>query len=220
MFDISNILEALSAERPVFHSEADFQHALAWKIHENSQEVDIRLEFKPPNLNKRVFLDVWARDGKSQFAMELKYKTRRLPVRVNGEDFDLQDQSAQDLGRYDFLKDVQRLEGIVLDREGLTGCAILLTNDSAYWSPPRHDRSVDASFRIHQGRVVTGELCWGLRASKGTVLGREDPIIIRGNYRLGWRNYSQPSQVSYGKLRYLLIKVGEGPVRSLGLGVS
>ena len=31
--DIHNLMQGLSYSRPVFHSEADFQHALAWHIH-------------------------------------------------------------------------------------------------------------------------------------------------------------------------------------------
>jgi hypothetical protein len=34
MIDLDELLRALSQERPVFHSERDFQHAIAWRIHE------------------------------------------------------------------------------------------------------------------------------------------------------------------------------------------
>jgi hypothetical protein len=32
-FDLPHLMDALAAQRPIFHSEADFQHALAWEIH-------------------------------------------------------------------------------------------------------------------------------------------------------------------------------------------
>ena len=32
-FDLIDILKTLAVRRPVFHSEANFQHALAWIIH-------------------------------------------------------------------------------------------------------------------------------------------------------------------------------------------
>lgn len=32
-FDFAPVLRKLSTKRPVFHSVADFQHALAWQIH-------------------------------------------------------------------------------------------------------------------------------------------------------------------------------------------
>ncbi len=45
-----------------------------------------------------------------KLAIELKYKTRHLLGIVGGEIYDLGDQAAQDLGRYDFFKDIERLE--------------------------------------------------------------------------------------------------------------
>ena len=33
MLDIEGLLTSLAQSRKVFHSEADFQHALAWQIH-------------------------------------------------------------------------------------------------------------------------------------------------------------------------------------------
>lgn len=207
MTDITRVLAALASKRPIFHSEADFQHALAWEIHERWPPCSIRLERKPPHLDNRIYLDIWAEDSHAIFTMELKYKTRRLRVEVGGETFDLLDQVAQDVGRYDFLRDIERLEQVVSGRNDIMGFAIFLTNDSAYWKPPRDDQTVDASFRIHQGRVVTGELRWGSGASAGTMRGREDPIVIHGVYSLDWRDYSEPTDLPYGRFRYLLVKV-------------
>ena len=39
MFDISDLLTGLAESRKVFHSEADFQHALAWQIHQVMRRV-------------------------------------------------------------------------------------------------------------------------------------------------------------------------------------
>lgn len=36
-------LQSLSTDRPIFHSEHDFQHALAWAIHERVPNAHIRL---------------------------------------------------------------------------------------------------------------------------------------------------------------------------------
>lgn len=207
MIDMTGVLTTLASKRPIFHSEADFQHALAWEIHERWPSRSIRLERRPPHLHGRIYLDIWAEDSDTILAIELKYKTRRLSVDVGDETFDLLDQAAQDVGRYDFLRDVERLEQIVSGRNDITGSAIFLTNDSAYWEPPRDEQTVDASFRIHQGRVVTGELRWGSSASAGTMRGREEPIVIRRVYSLDWRDYSEPTDLPYGRFRYLLVKV-------------
>ena len=207
---ITSVLAELVNKRPVFHSEADFQHALSWEIHKRWERCSMRLEFKPPYLDNRVYLDIWATDKEVILAIELKYKTRRLRVEIGNEPFDLLDQSAQDTGRYDFLKDIQRLEQIVSGRSDIVSYAIFLTNDSAYWRLPRDSQTVDASFRIHQGRILTGELRWGSGASKGTMKTREEPIFIKGVYNLNWQIYSNPSEEPYGKFRYLLVEVRSG----------
>ena len=209
MIDIVGTLTSLAHTRPIFHSEADFQHALAWRVHQLWPDYSVRLEFRPPEFTKRVHLDIWA-IGHPSLAIELKYKTRGLRANVGGELFELRDQSAQDIGRYDFLNDVQRVEQVVSSRRGVTGYAILLTNDSAYWRPPRSPGTIDAEFRIHQGRLVTGDLAWGAAASDGTMKGREAAIALRGSYALTWRDYSEPVRGRYGKFRYLLLTAQPG----------
>jgi hypothetical protein len=167
----------------------------------------MRLEFKPPHSKERVYLDIWAADKETVLAIELKYKTRGLEVTVEGEDFHLLDQSAQDLARYDCLKDIQRLERVLSTNRGIA-YAVFLTNDSAYWKEPMNSQTVDASFRIHQGRSATGELRWGTDASKGTTHGREESILIRGAYNFNWQNYSRVAETSYGTFKYLLVRIG------------
>jgi len=210
MIDIKMMLAELSKSRPIFHSEADFQHALAWEIQKQYQNCSMRLEFKPQHLSERIYLDIWCAHEDAIMAIELKYKTRKLHVNFEEEIFDLLNQSAQDIGRYDFLKDIQRLERIVFDRNDIVGYAVFLTNDSAYWITPRNINTVDANFRIYQGRILSGELSWGSHASEGTMRGREETIHIKGPYNLNWQDYSEPSQESYGKFRYLLVKIGSG----------
>jgi hypothetical protein len=210
MIDMNEMMSMLSRSRPVFHSEADFQHAFAWEIQKQYLNCSIRLELKPPYLKERIYLDIWCVHEDAIIAIELKYKTRGLIVNVNEETFGLLDQSAQDVGRYDFIKDIQRLEQIVFDRSNIMGYAIFLTNDSAYWTLPRSNQTVDASFRIHDDRILTGELSWAPGASEGTMRGREDRLHVKGTYNLNWKDYSEISQKSYGRFRYLLVKVESG----------
>ena len=112
MIDVSDIMRALSVRRPVFHSEADFQHALAWEVHRAHPDLKIRLEYRPPDFGRR-YLDVWLTGCDGSMAVELKYFTRRLECSSGGEAFSLLDQGAQDISRYDFLKDVERFEELV-----------------------------------------------------------------------------------------------------------
>jgi predicted nuclease with RNAse H fold len=202
--ELHSVMAALAAERPVFHSEADFQHALAWKLQQLLPDANIRLEFKPfPS--ERFYVDVWLRVNQQIIALELKYPTRRLVVEAFGERFELKDQAAQDITRYDFMKDLTRIERMV-GSDATAGSALLLTNDSAYWKEALRPDSVDAMFRLAEGRVLSGGLAWASHAGPGTMRGREGELILRHPHRLRWREYSSFDS-PYGRFRYLLVSV-------------
>ena len=203
--NLLGIIDRLSSLRPIFNMEADFQFALGWEIQKKFPDWSVRFEHKPTNLNDRIFVDLWIK-GDQTYAIELKYKTRKLDVNVKGESFNLLDQSAQDIGRYDFLKDIERLENIVSIHDNVKGYAIILTNDSAYWKSPATE-TIDAEFRIHEGRILNGELAWSTEAGAGTMRKREKPIKLTGTYKLSWKDYSQVSSTSYGKFRYLFLEI-------------
>lgn len=189
--------------RPVFHSEADFQHALAWRIHKTMPAWEVRLEYKPfPT--KRLYLDLWLPD--IGVAMELKYCTRKLDLERDDESFALLDQSAQDVRRYDFLKDIQRLEQLSTLPQAPAGIAVLLTNDPAYWKSPSRPNTVDAAFRLHDGRKITGQMAWAERASDGTTRNREESIMLRGSYDLHWHNYANLGNGPNQLFRYLAVR--------------
>jgi hypothetical protein len=44
MFPIDAIMTSLAQSRPVFHAEADFQHAFAWELHKELPSAQVRLE--------------------------------------------------------------------------------------------------------------------------------------------------------------------------------
>ena len=74
--DLAAALAALAEERPVFHSEADFQHSLAWVIRERHEDIEVRLE-RPVTLDgQRGHVDIWVRDSDGEKAIELKYWAR------------------------------------------------------------------------------------------------------------------------------------------------
>ena len=207
MLDIELLMANLAATRKLFHSEAGFQHALAWQIHRAMPESQVRLEVDVLQADhRRNFLDIWL--PVEGIAIELKYKTREFEVEQGKESFVLSNQSAQTQGRYDFIRDIHRLE---LMRSKLkqfkAGYAVLLTNDSSYWKVLASRNVVDADFRIHDGRVGSGVLAWASRAEPGTMRGRESPIEIHGSYRLRWQEYSDFPGKSYGRFRYLVVSL-------------
>lgn len=207
MLQLERIIQELSRKQPVFHSEADFQHALAWEIQVRYPAATVRLEIHPGRIGKREYIDIWVKNKGKVYALELKYKTRKLDVKHNGEEFHLLNQSAQDVGRYDFIKDIVRLERFVSSRPNTVGYAIILTNDDGYWRATKRSATVDADFRIHEGRMLKGELKWGRDASKGTKKGREIPLRLKNKYYLQWCNYSKLSEVGPNQFRYLIVKI-------------
>ncbi len=195
----------LARRRRVFHSEADFQHAFAWEFHSTNGGGDVRLEYRPLPA-ERVYLDLWF--PTIRVAVELKYFTRTLDIKDKCERFTLLDQSAQDVRRYDYLKDIARLERITKQRSAVrTGFAILLTNDRTYWQRPSRPNTVDAAFRLHDGRQTTKKMEWSSQAAAGTTKGKEEPILLHGNYKLEWRDYVDVGTARNGQFRFLAVRI-------------
>ena len=209
-FDLNAVLSRLATDRPLFHSEADFQFALAWEIQQAHPDYRVRLEWPIKVGTKRAYIDLLVKNPQARgTAIELKYWTKRFMGEVLGERFDLPNQAAQDISRYDFWKDVARLERLV--REGMVneGFAIALTNDPGYWRVSRA-ATADKAFRLREGREVTGTLAWAPSAGTGTTKGREAAISLGARYQLNWQQYSLVEVGTANRFRYLSFKVAKG----------
>ena len=210
MLELPQLMSLLAKRRPLFHSEADFQHALAWHIKEEI-DTEVRLEVPYGTGGDRRYLDIWI--PQKGVAIELKYFTRKPDPRkravyLNDESFVLRDQGAQDIRRYDFLDDIKRLEMACAEWEDCkTGLAISLTNDPLYWRDTGRRGTIDAAFRIHEDREVTGSLGWEGDPAEGTTRGRQASIDLQGCYTMRWQFYSKPVDSKYGTFRFLAIPV-------------
>jgi hypothetical protein len=203
------IMQALAAKRPIFSSEADFQLALGWEIQLSHPAARIRMEYRPAYLDRRGYLDLWAADVGWAAAIELKYFTRALDLVVGGERFELLNQGAQDISRYDFVRDVERIEAVSRAQPGVMGYAIALTNDSSYWRVPTIPRpTIDAAFRIHEGSTLSGRSAWAESAGAGTTRGRDKAHVLHGSYPLRWADYSAVAPGPAGTFRYVLVATG------------
>jgi hypothetical protein len=202
--DLVAALSALAERRPVFHSERDFQHALAWQIQLSYPEAQIRLEPRP---QRGIHLDLLVRMGERRTAIELKYLVAALHATVSGELFDLPHQSAYDISRHDVIKDITRVEALLADGYAEEGCVVVLTNDRSYWQPSSRSDTIDAAFRLHEGRILAGTFAWAARAGRGTTRRRDTPMHLTGHYPCRWQDYSQVGQTKgqAASFRYLLI---------------
>ncbi|MCY0891918.1 MAG: hypothetical protein OWR52_00120 [Acidibacillus sp.] len=210
MIAIHTMMQLLAKKRPIFHSEADFQHSLAWGIHESDPSIEIRLEYPHDIENSRWHLDLWLMRGDERCAVELKYYTTTLQTLLDGESYQLRDHSADDHLRHGFCKDVERLETVNQSTNNCTSYAILLTNSPRLWLPPKSERMTnDSAFLLHDGRNFGGALEWGPNASAGTRKGHEAVIQLNGSYDLMWRDYSSLEGTKNGEFRYLVTQISQ-----------
>ncbi len=56
MLNLEAAMHNLGGQRPIFHSEADFQHALAMQIFQENPSLKIRLEYRPLR-DERIYVD-------------------------------------------------------------------------------------------------------------------------------------------------------------------
>lgn len=204
--NLESIIEKLSKSRPIFHSEADFQHSLAWEIHSEKPNSAIRLEY-PVRINGQEgrpwYLDLFVQNDNIRYAIELKYATANLEETIEDEKYDLRNQSADDLMRYGFCYDIYRIEQMIQSGRADLGFAVIVSNYPPFWTiPDRETHSNHGAFRIHESRILHGKLEWGSKTAKSY----QPPIALNGTYILSWRDFSLV-EGKYGKFKYMAIPV-------------
>lgn len=203
-FDLDYALKELFSENRIYCSEAEFQFALAWKIKELYPSVEIKLEYTPFKYNRNIHLDIVVIENFKMIPIELKYKTKKICIQCDDEEIQLKNHGAQDTGRYDFIKDIERLEKLKASElyPIEKSYAVMLTNCPLYYKSTGKI-SVDEAFKIHQGKVVHGKLSWGDQASAGTKKSREAVLDIRGQYAMDWKLINV-LDVEFGYLNILI----------------
>jgi len=196
---IVDLMAELAKTRPIFHSEADFQHSLAWLIHEKYPRLQIRLEYPLRDIG---VVDIVIMSDADRYLIELKYKTVKMECAVKQEKFSIKNHGAQPLSRYDGLKDIERIE-----KSGCDGVTIFLTNDEQFWrvSPKGNGEA----FSLQEGRKICNTTLAWVDDNKTKSIGenRLSRIILQGEYDFKWLDYAvvnavvKPHQV---KFRYLL----------------
>ena len=202
-FDIKRIMDKLRCEREIFHSEADFQFSLAWKIKEEHSDYKIFLEW--PVENQYKYVDILLEKDEKVIPIELKYKTKELTYKT----FNLKTHSAKDIACYDYLKDIERVESLKDNFNFEKGLSIFLTNDLGFLNKPRSNAGYK-EFSIYNGRKIkkNESLDWAKSISEGTKKGRKEPITLKQDYEFEWYEYSNlTSTSSNNKFKYLLSEI-------------
>lgn len=206
-FDLLAVMDHLRLKRKLFHSEADFQFALAWEIQTLYPDAEVRLEYCPQNA-PQMHLDVVVELSGKVYPIELKYKTLKISHSIGDEHYSLKSHGAQDIGKYDCLMDIQRLEQC---RQLLPhfecGYVIWLTNDPSYWTSPRKNGTMAEAFSLHEGARKCELMSWAPHTGAGTLKGHEKPVLLQDVYTISWREYSIVSEARAGKFRYVFLPI-------------
>ena len=147
-----DVLDFLRTNQELLFNERDFQMHLATHLRQTKHYDDVDVEYYVPCdalenyiWNSELRLDILVQKNEEYLPIELKYKTKRAEKNVLrfGENIEkiqvLKNQGAQDLGMYDFWKDVRRIELVRNCFKNVhNGLAVFLTNDSLYTTQTRN----------------------------------------------------------------------------------
>lgn len=221
-FDLENYVITLKNERPVFFSEADFQMALARLIAESNPSIKVMLEYpyyaEADNKgNSQVqYFDILLTDEDSFVVVELKYRQKKLKKAFTdsytGLPIYLKDHSAQDQGCFQYWNDVHRIENArasstIAGKSFAKGYSLMITNDSCYWNKPKKkDTSYDA-FRLYDGRKIEKDKELAFREGTAKSSNGDKKFVIRSDYSVSWKDYSNLFEKDSGQFRYLLMEI-------------
>lgn len=189
----------IAGQSELMFNEFDFQMQLALALR-GSGRYDVDAEYFLPTRGTDILkgydwdsnmrVDIVVSRGGEYVPVELKYTTRRV-VRdmerfgsmVRGIEV-MRQQSAQDIRRYDFWKDVRRIELIRRIFPAVhNGLAVFMTCDPGYLNEPR-EGSASAPFSMSgKAPIGGGAMDWN-----GPSASRADhkPFRLDGRYRLQW----------------------------------
>ena len=191
--DIDKAINALQNKRKVFCSEADFQLELAWILKEQNPNFQVRLEYVPifdkkVDADKSMHIDIVLMNSNEFIPIELKYKTKKCSVDFDNEHYCLTNQGAQDLGRYFYLKDIERIEKIRKKSTNFQeGYAIFITNDDKYCKPRKTQKPpVDSQFDLTETK--SGKMDWN--SDVGDWADKYPFITFESTYEMNWNEYS------------------------------
>ena len=143
----TDVKQFLDTNKELLFNERDLQMHLATFLRQTNHYDDVDVEYYVPLSeltgyiwNNELRMDVLVRKGKEFLPIELKYKTKsvrkkllRFGESVAEEVEVMKNQGAQDLGKYDFWKDVRRIEIVKKRFSSIkNGLAVFMTNDPMY----------------------------------------------------------------------------------------
>jgi hypothetical protein len=163
----ADVMAFLESNDELLFNERDLQmHLATWLRRSANAYDDVDVEYYVPQSeldnyiwDSELRLDIVVKRNGEYCPVELKYKTRKVERQITRFDEALHDkvvvmknQGAQDLGMYDFWKDVRRVELVRNRFERVKGgLAVFVTNDPLYTKKSR-ENSNNFLFNMDEGK--------------------------------------------------------------------
>ncbi len=197
---LTEIINALNLRVDYFLREEDVKLYLANHFILTSLFDNVFIEYHIPNnllpaypwadINN-VYIDIVLEKDGQFYPIEIKYKTvaQVLPYFVFGQaqPVTLGQHGAQNIGCYDFWKDVKRTEifSSTFPLQVSRGIVLFISNDLSYQNAPLNQGVGYAQFSIHQGRGVIAGTFLNWNGNLAIANGRPG-FVLNHNYSLNW----------------------------------
>ena len=196
-----DVFAFLESNNELLFNERDFQmHLATWLRNSDNNYDDVDVEYYVPSqvLDNYIWkselrLDIVVKKDGEYCPVELKYKTKKVERKISRFDEDLtnnvvvmKNQGAQDLGMYDFWKDVRRVE-LVCNRFQRVkgGLAVFVTNDEFYTKGSK-ETSNNYLFNMSAGKAHSRQKHW---ANPESTCAKTHPNFeVEKAYSIEWHN--------------------------------
>lgn len=212
--ELAKIVNDLGNRKNIYTCEAQFQFDLADEIRaflkKKTGGYIVYVEYPQVIGNRTVHYDIVIEsinvDPHEYCVIELKYKTAAMQnASCYGQPCILKTHAAQSLGRYDFYKDIERIENYSSNTGRCLeiGYAILLTNDKCYWTKNGANRLYQA-FSLQDGTTISqGVKSWPTNIRVSSIgSNRNKCINLKNTYNLNWEQWG-----TLANFKYLLVEV-------------
>ena len=195
-----DVFAFLESNEELLFNERDFQmHLATWLRNSANHYDDVDVEYYVPRSelshyvwDSELRLDVVVKKDGEYLPIELKYKTKKVERQILRFDelmhekvVVMKNQGAQDLGMYDFWKDVRRVELVRNRFERIKGgLAVFVTNDNAYTKASK-PTSNNYLFGMAEGAHGTAKH-W--QNPDSTCAKTHPDFEVEQEYRIEWHN--------------------------------
>ena len=196
----NDVCAFLESNDELLFNERDFQmHLATWLRTSSNNYDDVDVEYYVPHQaledyiwQSELRLDIVVKKDGEYCPVELKYKTKKVERKISRFDEDLIDdvvvmknQGAQDLGMYDFWKDVRRVELVRNRFERVKGgLAVFVTNDGFYTKGSK-ESSNNYLFNMSASKAHSKQKYW---ANPESTCAKTHPNFeVEREYSIEWR---------------------------------